>query len=288
MQKPKSVVFIGASGNMCQMVVQRFAKASSAPLVLADIVVEPVMKACLEAKVPYPDFDHHVESTQAALDLHEQARKAGVQFYIYCGASPCLTNAMVTDATKELDVVMAIEIYWLVGAENSGAGRAVAHHLMHIAAGPCLTWGNGKPTLKEIFEDTTYVPIRGTSDMILHEDAHPEPVTLPRLLPKGDSICCFCGLYPAPRFGVARGLAVAVRHGRLAIDDAIDFQLSVRRGSMPATTCGAFLREFADVVAGGVDISSQKGKTLLNQAGGSSDLLTYAVQGLADQVASGE
>ena len=38
----KPIVFIGASGAMCHMVVQRLVKATPTPIVLADINTEPV------------------------------------------------------------------------------------------------------------------------------------------------------------------------------------------------------------------------------------------------------
>lgn len=333
----KPIIFIGASGHMCQMVVQRFIKSSDAPLVLADINTEPieslrkslpsgqattlkldlynqselrdavknaalvvlgagpytrtsapVMMACLEAKVPYLDFDDDVESTQAALDLNERAKEAGVPFFINCGASPGMSNVMAVDAAKDLDVVNAIDICWLVGNEKSGAGRAVLEHLMHIASGPCLTWVNGKPAVNETYLETIYAPMVGkSSEMILHETAHPEPVTLPRLFPKADRIRCFGGLDPQPKWGVARGLGSAVRRGILPIDEAVDFQSQVRHGGMPPEICGQWLRDFVDQVPG-VDVSSREGSTLLAEAKGSRGASDFALVGLIDQVKNGE
>ncbi|KAE8312653.1 Saccharopine dehydrogenase-domain-containing protein [Aspergillus transmontanensis] len=203
----KPVVLIGAAGEMCRVAVERFAKASNAQLVLADLnttVIEslaasfpsgrattqkldlfdetalanlisgaglvvlgagpysktsqPVVKACIKAKVPYLDFDDDVESTQDALNLNQEAKKAGVPLYIGCGASPGLSNVMIMDATSELDTVNSIDICWLVGDEAS-VGKAVLQHLMHIAAGPCLTWVDSKPRVNESWVGTTYAPI---------------------------------------------------------------------------------------------------------------------------------
>jgi saccharopine dehydrogenase-like NADP-dependent oxidoreductase len=71
---------------------------------------EPVLTACLEAKVPYLDFDDDVDSTQAALALHERAKAEGVPCYIGCGISPGMSSVMVLDVTAELDTVDAIDI----------------------------------------------------------------------------------------------------------------------------------------------------------------------------------
>lgn len=270
---PKPVVFIGAAGEMCRVAVVRFAAASDAPLVLADINLsaleslatnlpagrastkkldlfdhaalndvvqgaalvvlgagpymrtsEPVLSACLEAKVPYLDFDDDVRSTQAALGLHERARKVGVPCYIGCGASPGMSNVMVMDAVRELDTVETIDICWLVGDERGGTGRAVLEHLMHIAAGPCLTWAGGRPTFNETWVETTYAPmLEGDGEILLHETAHPEPVTLPRLFPQAHRIRCAGALAPTPFNGIARGLGQAVRRNALSMKDAVNF-----------------------------------------------------------------
>lgn len=268
----KPVVFIGAAGEMCRIAVERFAKASDAQLVLADLdttVIEslaskfpagrattrkidlfdgaalanlvtdaelvvlgagpysrtahPVVKACIKAKVPYLGFDDDVESTQATLSLTEEAKKAGVPLYIGCGTSPGLSNVMVMDATRELDSVDSIDICWLVGDEPT-VGKAVLQHLMHIAAGPCLTWTNSKPTMNESWVGTTYAPMyTDDGERLLHETAHPEPVTLPRLFPNATRIQCFGSLDPKPLNGIARGLGSAVRAKALSMDDAVEF-----------------------------------------------------------------
>lgn len=203
---------------MCRVAVERFATASSASLVLADINT-----SALEAKVPYLDFDD-VESTRAALDLHERAKKEGVPCYIGCGASPGMTNVMAVDVARGLDSVDALDVFCLVGGERPDIGKAVLEHLMHIAAGPCLTWANGKPTVNETWVETGYAPMLGDSgETLLHETAHPEPVTLPRLFAKTSRIRWLGSLAPAPFNGIARGLGDAVRRQALSIDDAVGF-----------------------------------------------------------------
>ncbi|GIC87525.1 saccharopine dehydrogenase family protein [Aspergillus udagawae] len=86
---------------------------------------EPVLTACLEAKVPYLDFDDDVESTQAALALHERAKAEGVPCYIGCGASPGMSNVMVLDVTAELDTVDSIDICWSVSDGKGKTSKAV-------------------------------------------------------------------------------------------------------------------------------------------------------------------
>lgn len=331
----KPIVFIGAAGAMCQMVVQRLVNVIHTPLVLADINTEPVealanslpagrttvlkldlfnhealtdaikgaalvilgagpytrtakpvMEACLAAKVPYLDFDDDVESTQAALELSERAKSEGVAIFIGCGESPGLSNVIAMDATSQLDVVNSIELFWLVGNEKSGAGKAVVEHLMHIASGPCLTWVDGKPQIVESYLETKWAPMIGDSEMMLHETAHPEPTTLPRLFPQAHSIRCFGGLYPPAKFGCARGLADAVRRGILPIGEAGDWQLKARHGELEPEVGGQALLELTEYFPKlKVD---EKTTQLIKQAKGAHRAGTYAVQGLVDQIRRGE
>ncbi|KAE8412339.1 hypothetical protein BDV36DRAFT_300965 [Aspergillus pseudocaelatus] len=86
-----------------------------------------------------------------------------------------------------------------------------------------------------------YAPMLGkATEMMLHETAHPEPVTLSRLFAQADSIRCFDGLYPVTKFGCARALGNAVRRGILPIDEACDFQLKARHGKLEPAIGGLF------------------------------------------------
>ena len=188
----------------------------------------PVIEACLQAKVPYLDFDDDVESTQHALSLHAKAQEAGIPIYVGCGASPGMTNVMVADAASELDTVENIDVCWVVGDERPVVGRAVLQHLMHISAGDCLTWENGGPVTHESFVETGSAPMGGgLGETLMYETAHPEPVTLPRRYPEAKRIRCIGGLDPAPFNGLARGLGLAVHDRKMTVDEAVDFILEV-------------------------------------------------------------
>jgi hypothetical protein len=196
----------------------------------------PVVEACLDARVPYLDFDDDIESTLHALSLHERAQEARVPLYVGCGASPGMTNVMVVDAASELDSVENIEMFWVVGDERPGIGRAVLEHMLHVAAGPCLTWENGGPMMHESWVETRSAPMGGgLGQTLMHETAHPEPVTLPRIYPHAKSIRCFGGLDPVAFNGVARGVGLAVQHGKMTVKEGVDFLedlLYFRMGSL--------------------------------------------------------
>jgi hypothetical protein len=248
---------------------------------------EPVLKACLDAKVPYLDFDDDVESTQAALDLHEEAKRSGVPCYIGCGASPGMSNVMAVDAARSLDTVDTIDICWLVGDEHS-VGKAVLEHLMHIAAGPCLTWADGKAAINESWVETAYAPIiPGGGETLLHETAHPEPVTLPRLYPKATRIRCLGGMDPAPVNGIARGLGVAVRSQAIPMDAAVSFMVNLAAKNTSAGGWGGAWSAVSQHLRGG-DITLNQ---LMQLASHTTEALTpwsYAIWGIIDQIRSGE
>ncbi|MBF9318201.1 saccharopine dehydrogenase family protein [Mycobacteroides chelonae] len=188
----------------------------------------PVMEACLTAKVPYLDFDDDIESTQHAMALHETARSAGVPMYIGCGASPGITNVLVADAANELDTVEDIDVYWVVGDERGSIGRAVLDHMLRVAAGSCLTWRNGGPVVHQSWLETRYTELGGGLGLtMVHETAHPEPVTLPRKYPHAKNIRCFGGLDPAPYNGLIRGVGLAVQKGSMPVEEAIDFLVAL-------------------------------------------------------------
>jgi saccharopine dehydrogenase-like NADP-dependent oxidoreductase len=240
----------------------------------------PVVKACIKAQVPYLDFDDDVESTQAALALTEETRKAGVPIYIGCGASPGMSNVMALDAASELDSVDSIDLCWLVGDEAS-IGKAVLHHLMHIAAGPCLTWVDSKPTVKESWVGTTYAPMyNDDGERLLHETAHPEPVTVPRAFPKATRIQCFGSLDPKPLNGIARGLGSAVRAKALSMDEAIEFLYNMATNPPLKGGLGALQEQFR-----GGDITLKELYCLINHVVGP---LRYALWGMIEQIWNGE
>lgn len=248
----------------------------------------PVLNACLEAKVPYLDFDDDVESTQAALRLHDRAKKERVPCYIGCGASPGITNVMVVDVARELDTVNDIDICWLVGDERPAVGKAVLEHLLHIAAGPCLTWVDGKPTINESWVETGYAPVIGNSgETLMHETAHPEPVTLPRLFPDARRIRCIGGMSPAPLNGIARGVGKAVRREAISVEEAVEFlhQLVTK----PPSTAGwgealnALTQQFR---GGGITVNELT--ALVGHATHSLEPLRHATMGMLEQIWTGE
>lgn len=186
---------------------------------------EPVMQACIDKRVPYLDLDDDEASTRAALRLDVHAKQAGVPIFICCGASPGLTNVMAADAARDVDTVDRIDVCWATGDEGPvPLGRAVLDHAIRGFAGPCQTWENGREATHQTFVENDVMDLGPAMGRYrLYECAHPESVTLPRRWPGADRIRVLGGLDPAPTNGIMRGVAVAVRDGKISMDEAIDF-----------------------------------------------------------------
>jgi saccharopine dehydrogenase-like NADP-dependent oxidoreductase len=186
---------------------------------------EPVIDACLDAKVPYLDFDDDVESTEAALARDDRARDAGVAVLVGCGASPGLTNVMTADAARDLDTVERIDVVWVTGDERPHPyGRAVLEHALHGAAGPCVTWEHGRRVVHDTFVETDVLPLGNTlGDFRAYEFAHPETVTMPRRWPGAQRIRVLGSLDPQPVNGILRGVGLAVQRGAMTMEEGVDF-----------------------------------------------------------------
>lgn len=110
-----------------------------------------------------------------------------------------MANVLVVDAANELDTVENIDCCWMVGDERPGIGRAVLEHFLHITAGDCLTWENGKRVNHETFVETGTAPMGGgLGEILMYETAHPEPVTFATQYPTAQRIRCLGGFTPCP------------------------------------------------------------------------------------------
>ncbi len=201
---------------------------------------DAVMRACIDAGASYMDIDDDVESTLQAIDLDGAARRAGVTLYVGHGASPGLSNVLALDVLRQLDDPHRVEVAWCVG-ESGGEplGRAVAEHTVHIGAGEYTGWQGGRRCTRESFSASTVFPLaEPLGDTRLYECAHPEPVMLGFSHPRLRDVICWGGLHPQPLNGALRGIASAVRAGRLSMDAACAFLQETGRAKSGRPSAG--------------------------------------------------
>lgn len=189
---------------------------------------ERVMQACVAARVSYMDIDDDVESTLRALELDGRAREAGVTLYVGHGASPGLSNVLALDLLQRLEKAEELEVAWCVGDDpHARLGRAVAEHTLHIGAGEYTGFHEGRRAQRESYGADAVFPLaEPLGNYRLYECAHPEPVMFGFTHPELRSVICWGGLHPQPLNGALRGLALAVREGRLGLDEACDLLLA--------------------------------------------------------------
>ena len=146
----------------------------------------PILRAVIEAGVHYIDICDDWEPTLEMLDLHDEARQAGVTAVIGLGASPGITNLLAVLAIKELDQTDKIYTIWdLDSAKPEKTGpepsAAMVHGILQLT-GKIRVWENGgyadvRP-VRKITVNYPGIGIRPTYSI-----GHPEGITLPRYFP---------------------------------------------------------------------------------------------------------
>lgn len=147
----------------------------------------PVLRATIAERKHYADIADDWEPTWEMLDLHDEAREAGITAIIGIGASPGISNLLAATAYEQLDQVDSLHTAWRGGSgvPKAPANRdqvqpaAAIEHWIHSLSEPIRLWRNGK------YEDTIALesfeidyPGIGTGQV--WTCGHPEPLTLPR------------------------------------------------------------------------------------------------------------
>lgn len=191
-----------------------------------------VRAVAIEEGADYFDIDDDNESTLEAIELGPRAEAAGTALYVGHGASPGFTNVMAADLMRRLDSVVDVEVAWTVGDEGEmELGRAVAEHTLHIGAGDCVTWADGRRVVRRSFERAEKFPMGPPLGLYnLYECAHPETITLPHSFPWLRSAQCWGGMHPQAINGIVKGVARAEADGKLTRDEACAFLQDILRG----------------------------------------------------------
>lgn len=143
------------------------------------------LKAAINCNVNYLDLCDDFDVTEEALKLDNLAKEKGLTAITGMGASPGMTNVLARLGADALDQAEEINTYWIVGdAEPSGFGALI--HMFHIMEGKVPTFMDGKQKLIRSFQNDTgeKIDFGGPVGTVkLYHVGHPEPVTLPRVIP---------------------------------------------------------------------------------------------------------
>lgn len=145
----------------------------------------PILKAVIEAGCDYVDICDDPEPTIEMLDLHEQAKQAGIVAVIGCGASPGSLNVLAADAAKRLDQVEDFHCRWNVSVadiEGDITETAGAEHAVHIVDGDVIQYLDGEWVNVPAMSASEQIQFPVLGECETYYLGHPETVTFPRYI----------------------------------------------------------------------------------------------------------
>ncbi|MFH2005468.1 MAG: saccharopine dehydrogenase NADP-binding domain-containing protein [bacterium] len=151
--------------------------------------VMTTLRAVLDAGVDYVDVCDDVDVTRDVLDLHEQARAAGISALIGMGSSPGVTNLLARFASEALlDETEAVDIYHAHGGEPI-EGEGVIAHRFHCMSIDVPMYLDGELKYVQFFGPDG-IALRETVDFHrlgtgfqVYPYPHPEQLTIPEHIP---------------------------------------------------------------------------------------------------------
>lgn len=185
------------------------------------------LQAAIAEKRPYLDLCDDWETTHEMLRLDGEARSAGVSAIIGMGSSPGVTNLLARVAASELDSCVKLVTGWnldagretFIEAEQHRAGtHARVDHWLHQLSGEVEIWRNGRRERARPFAAIRLEP-PGLKPRTVYTLGHPEPLTLPRMIPALEWAAHVMVLSHAEA-ALARGLVERIASGSLSVDQA--------------------------------------------------------------------
>lgn len=141
------------------------------------------MKAAIDAGTDFVDVNDDYDATIDCLELHEEAKDAGITAIIGLGATPGLTNIWAKYGAGKLDEVKEIHTSWAWNAIDPDMGPGITDHYFHAITGDVPTFKNGElvevPALSEPESFEFPSPL---GEFKPANAGHPEPVTIPRYI----------------------------------------------------------------------------------------------------------
>lgn len=171
---------------------------------------ERVARASIEAGTNLVDICDDYDAAEAILRLSRQAEENSVTVITGLGWTPGITNVLVRMASKILDEIENVKIYWTGSAADS-RGLAVIMHVFHAVTGNVPMYLNGSLVRVRAgsgVEEVFMPPPIGKARVFY--TGHPEPVTIPRYIPVKRNVELKGGLVPAWQNSLAR-LFVSLR-----------------------------------------------------------------------------
>lgn len=185
------------------------------------------LQAAIAEKRPYLDLCDDWETTHEMLRLDGEARAAGVSAVIGMGSSPGVTNLLARVAAAELDTCVKLVTGWnldagkegfIEGEQHHAGTHARVNHWLHQLSGEVEIWRNGRRERARPFAAIRLEP-PGLKPRTVYTLGHPEPLTLPRMIPALEWAAHVMVLSRAEA-SLARGLVERIASNALSVDQA--------------------------------------------------------------------
>ncbi len=167
---------------------------------------EKVGLAAIRAGVPLVDICDDDDATVKMLALDGLARQAGVMLIVGVGWTPGLSNLLAVKAASELDEPQDCDITW-VGSTSDSEGQAVILHVLHAITRSTPSFiGGGWVDLPALTHHRWVDFPEPIGRVNAYVCGHPEPLTVPRYLPKLRSVVLRGYLLPHEMQQIAKGM----------------------------------------------------------------------------------
>lgn len=140
-----------------------------------------VLEAAIESEVAYLDVCDDYDTVEPLLSHHQRAVERGTTAVVGLGASPGVTNVLVSLAQNQLDAVTDVSIN-VTRSILARAGPAIPYHVFNSWLGEVPTYTDGERTTVRALRDGGRVvefPEPFGRRTVYHF-GHPESLTLPR------------------------------------------------------------------------------------------------------------
>jgi saccharopine dehydrogenase (NAD+, L-lysine-forming) len=141
-----------------------------------------VVKAAIAAGVSMVDVSDDWAATLEILNLHDEAKKAGITVIVGLGASPGVTNVMARKGADLLDRTDEVRTAWIMRGSELG-GPALCAHLLYSLPDRAFVYEDGEMQEVRPFVDGKEVlDFPQLGDVEVMHIGHPEPFTLSRFI----------------------------------------------------------------------------------------------------------
>jgi lysine 6-dehydrogenase len=154
-----------------------------------------VLKAAIEAQVDFVDICDDPQPTIDELNLHDEAKQAGITAIIGMGNNPGVGNLCARYGAQKLDEVEEIEFIWVHPAISRTGGAGVLHAIGAFS-GDVPSYHQGQWVDVPAGSDKEAIDFPEPVGRVeVFHSGHPEPITVPRYISVKD-VSCKGGIVP--------------------------------------------------------------------------------------------